>query len=464
MSDERDGGAKGLPIAAFRGRFAFARAEPARRRLVEPVAEQHAGEHAARRRGGRRRGAARGGAEEASEAGGSGAGEASAAPERSGAGEEAPAAPETPPEPEALAPSRRRGGRRKKKPSPPPPPPRPSRRRRRRPRGPPPPPRCRRQPRRPSQRAAARRRRAPPRAAAEGARAAAQGARAAAAAASGAARADAGGGHGGRPEQARHGALSAEAAKARKAAVDIHRRAVNRWEGLEAEDAPAPAPRRRPAAAKDAVRKPPPVDVAPPKRAPAPKKAARKKKADDDAACLREYDGDRDLRERFFGCLSVVVALLVWGAPALAYVAREPHELSAARFHDVFPKPADLAILRPPHEGLTTDPMVEWQFGDALGRAAANGAVDVEVWLDRGMLLGGDAGRVQIPPQARAKGSSDPEPYRLTYDLGSLQMGIHNVTVVLRSAEAPPRFAPVRNTSLFLTPRVERDADAAAAP
>ncbi|KAH8067650.1 hypothetical protein JL721_7498 [Aureococcus anophagefferens] len=252
--------------------------------------------------------------------------------------------------------------------------------------------------------------------------------------------------------------------RARKAAVDIHRRAVNRWEGLEAEDAPAPAPRRRPAAAKDAVRKPPPVDAAPPKRAPAPKKAARKKKADDDAACLREYDGDRDLRERFFGCLSVVVALLVWGAPALAYVAREPHELSAARFHDVFPKPADLAILRPPHEGLTTDPMVEWQFGDALGRAAANGAVDVEVWLDRGMLLGGDAGRVQIPPQARARGSSDPEPYRLTYDLGSLQMGIHNVTVVLRSAEAPPRFAPVPNTSLFLTPRVERDADAAAAP
>ena len=71
---------------------------------------------------------------------------------------------------------------------------------------------------------------------------------------------------------------------------------------------------------------------------------------------------------------------------------------------------------------------------------------------------------IEDTPQARAKGSSDPEPYRLTYDLGSLQMGIHNVTVVLRSAEAPPRFAPVRNTSLFLTPRVERDADAAAAP
>ncbi|KAK7242591.1 tRNA-yW synthesizing protein [Aureococcus anophagefferens] len=383
----------------------------------------------------------------------------SAAPEKPSAAPEKkpPAAPETPPAPEAPAPSRRqrppgaeeeeavaaagaaaaRGAGAAGGDLPPPPP----------------------------KKAPARRRRAA--AAAEGARAAAQGARAAAAAASGAARADAGGGHGGRQEQARPRASRRRPRpRARKAAVDIHRRAVNRWEGLEAEDAPAPAPRRRPAAAKDAVRKPPPPTASRrrPKRAPAPKKAARKKKADDDAACLREYDGDRDLRERFFGCLSVVVALLVWGAPALAYVAREPHELSAARFHDVFPKPADLAILRPPHEGLTTDPMVEWQFGDALGRAAANGAVDVEVWLDRGMVLGGDAGRVQIPPQARARGSSDPEPYRLTYDLGSLQMGIHNVTVVLRSAEAPPRFAPVRNTSLFLTPRVERDADAAAAP
>ena len=67
-------------------------------------------------------------------------------------------------------------------------------------------------------------------------------------------------------------------------------------------------------------------------------------------------------------------------------------------------------------------------------------------------------------PRAGKTEAGDLELSRLNYGLGHLQMGIHNVTVVLRSAEAPPRFAPVRNTSLFLTPRVERDADAAAAP
>ena len=72
---------------------------------------------------------------------------------------------------------------------------------------------------------------------------------------------------------------------------------------------------------------------------------------------------------------------------------------------------------------------------------------------------GGDAagGEAVAPPPsvaapAREQPTNDVEPYRLSYDLGNLQMGIHNATVVMRSAATPPKFDPVKNTSLFLTP------------
>lgn len=261
-----------------------------------------------------------------------------------------------------------------------------------------------------------------------------------------------------------HGALSQEAAKARgvSTAELIHRRnqkSRNPWEGLEADadESPAAARRRKPAAS--AVRKPPPVETAaapapaPSKKAAAPKRnGAKKKRQDADEACLSEFNYDRDLRERFFGCLSVVAAAVIWGLPTLAYVAQQPHEFSAARYRDVFPKPSDLEILRPINEGLTIDSMLEWQFGAELSKRCANTLVDVEIYLDRGVVLNGTAGRVAIPAPTRVKGTNDVEPYRLSYDLGNLQMGIHNATVVMRSAATPPKFDPVKNTSLFLTP------------
>ena len=57
--------------------------------------------------------------------------------------------------------------------------------------------------------------------------------------------------------------------------------------------------------------------------------------------------------------------------------------------------------------------------------------------------------------------NSDLELSRLTYGLGHLQMGIHNVTVVLGSAERPPRFEPCQNTSLFLSTTVGEPSRAA---
>ena len=54
-------------------------------------------------------------------------------------------------------------------------------------------------------------------------------------------------------------------------------------------------------------------------------------------------------------------------------------------------------------------------------------------------------------PRAGKTEAGDLELSRLTYGLGHLQMGIHNVPVVLGSAERPPRFDACQNTSLFLS-------------
>ena len=67
------------------------------------------------------------------------------------------------------------------------------------------------------------------------------------------------------------------------------------------------------------------------------------------------------------------------------------------------------------------------------------------------VVAGGADGKIDLPPASRVPETGAIDPFRLTFDMGYLQMGIHNVTVVMTSREKPPRFDPIQNTSLFVS-------------
>ena len=97
------------------------------------------------------------------------------------------------------------------------------------------------------------------------------------------------------------------------------------------------------------------------------------------------------------------------------------------------------------------------QAAETTGGVAAATTVGVEIWLDGTRLLEQNL----TMPRAGKTEAGDLELSRLTYGLGHLQMGIHNVTVVVGSAERPPRFEPCQNTSLFLSTTVGEPSRAA---
>ena len=252
-----------------------------------------------------------------------------------------------------------------------------------------------------------------------------------------------------------HGAVSPETARAnarkRREAQRRNEAGRNVFTGLDddaKEEAPPPEVRRR---KPEAPPPPPPKDNSPKQK---PPKARRKKAAADDG--FVDYAGD--LRERVVGVASIVLMTCVWFLPALLYVLRTPHDFSRERFHAVPPPPLRFEILQPAREKLATSEVLEWRLSEDLTRRASATTVGVEIWLDGTRLLEQNL----TMPRAGKTEAGDLELSRLTYGLGHLQMGIHNVTVVLGSAERPPRFdACSQNTSLFLSTTVGEPSRAA---
>ena len=251
-----------------------------------------------------------------------------------------------------------------------------------------------------------------------------------------------------------HGAVSPETARAnarkRREAQRRNEAGRNVFTGLDDAKEEAPPPpevrRRKP----EAPPPPPPKDNSPKHK---PPKARRKKAAADDG--FVDYAGD--LRERVVGVASIVLMTCVWFLPALLYVLRTPHDFSRERFHAVPPPPLRFEILQPAREKLATSEVLEWRLSEDLTRRASATTVGVEIWLDGTRLLEQNL----TMPRAGKTEAGDLELSRLTYGLGHLQMGIHNVTVVLGSAERPPRFDACQNTSLFLSTTVGEPSRAA---
>ena len=250
-----------------------------------------------------------------------------------------------------------------------------------------------------------------------------------------------------------HGAVSPETARAnarkRREAQRRDEAGRNVFTGLDdaKEEAPPPPEVRR---RKPEAPPPPPKDTSPKQK---PPKARRKKAAADDG--FVDYAGD--LRERVAGVASILVMTCVWFLPALLYVLRTPHDFAKERFHAVPPPPLRFEILQPEREKLATSEVLEWRLSEDLTRRAAATTVGVEIWLDGTRLLAQNL----TMPRAGKTDAGDLELSRLTYGLGHLQMGIHNVTVVLGSAERPPRFDACQNTSLFLSTTVGEPSRAA---
>ncbi|KAJ1448639.1 hypothetical protein M885DRAFT_623250 [Pelagophyceae sp. CCMP2097] len=143
-------------------------------------------------------------------------------------------------------------------------------------------------------------------------------------------------------------------------------------------------------------------------------------------------------------------AVLLFLAICIAVLAVAVHAC-LARSHVGVSTVADEArifITQPARGQLVTKlrTRLQWSFSDSLTARAQLSVVGMEVWVDDSLFIGGaddPRGRLEMPSW------NGVEPFQLALTLNQMQIGLHNVTVVVRSFEA--KFSTVTNTTLFVT-------------
>lgn len=147
-----------------------------------------------------------------------------------------------------------------------------------------------------------------------------------------------------------------------------------------------------------------------------------------------------------------VVAFAIWVPPTFLWLVERPHPLSRQGAFVVDSFDASLVFLSPRPETVVQNAKIDCELGGKLLREGAASKAQVDVYLDHRMILGGDHGKVNLPNAPPDNATSDKP--RLTWDMGSLNLGLHNLTIAITSLENPPRFPSLKNTSLFSSDRI----------
>jgi len=161
-----------------------------------------------------------------------------------------------------------------------------------------------------------------------------------------------------------------------------------------------------------------------------------------------------DTKQRCYGCMGVIAMWLFWGIPTVLWFMEKPHYLSYRARHELhkhLPK-GELTFLRPQDESAVpwTETVVEWMLSPDFVNVSASSQVQINLWLDKTRVLGGPDGILNLPAPTYKPNSSDLEPFRLSYDLGALDFGIHRLNISISSRHRPRKFKKLKNESFFI--------------
>lgn len=171
-----------------------------------------------------------------------------------------------------------------------------------------------------------------------------------------------------------------------------------------------------------------------------------------------DWQGEKeDFGSRVIGAVSIVIALAIWVLPTISWLMEPPHELSKHGRYATDQYESSLVFLRPLPDSFVDSSTIECALGGKLMRVGEASTVQFDVFLDSRLILGGERGQLQLPKAPSENASEADQRTRIQLDMGTLGMGLHNLTISITSLEVPPRFPLLKNTSLFISSRITND-------
>lgn len=170
------------------------------------------------------------------------------------------------------------------------------------------------------------------------------------------------------------------------------------------------------------------------------------------------WQGEKeDFGSRVIGAMSIVIALAIWLLPTISWLIEQPHELSKYGSYTRDQYEASLVFVRPQPDSYVDSSTIECSLGGKLMRVGGASTVQVDVFLDTRLILGGERGQLQLPKAPSENASEADQRTRIQLEMGTLGMGLHNLTITITSLEDPPRFPVLKNTSLFISSRITNE-------